>query len=280
MPVYKLDLVFEANGRGWEETYYKNFDSPNFGAAATIAGTLASKRIALSGAPVVIKAYRVTDPLTEGVQGEAFYFNPVYAAGGDAGANGASSPSASINVGWIVNAINRKRRIWMRGVWDDAITNFGQLNNAIYATWNAKWVQWRTYVLQQGFGFMTTPRAGVRMRVTYTYAPGASVPTFTFSGDFFDLAQVNTYQRVRFSKFNGSNSPLNRELVVWVLSRTSAEPATAIAAGPMTNAGSALRYAAPVFYAADNIGVERVGRRAPGAPLLLTPGRSKARARS
>lgn len=280
MPVFKLDLVFEANGRGWEETYYRNFPSPLFGDANTVASTLAQKRIALSGVPVVIKAYRVTDPLTEGTQGQPFYFNPIVSAGGDAGANGASSPSAAINVGWLVNAINRQRRIWMRGVWDDAITNFGLLNNAAYATWYAKWLQYRTYVLQQAFGFLSTPRAGTRMRVTYSYAAGSSVPTFTFSGDFFDLAQVNTYQRVRFSKFNQKRSPLNREMVVWVTARNAADAAEAIAAGAQTNAGSAIRYGTPTFYTADNLGIERVGRRAPGSPLLHTPGRASKRSRS
>lgn len=280
MPVWKLDLVFQAGGRGWQETYYRTWAGPGFASAVTVATTLAQKRIALSGSPVNIKAYRITDPLQEGVQGQAVYFNPPIITPIGAGEAGASDPSTAIVTSWRVDDGELGRRIWLRGVWDDAVNNFGTLQGGPYASWFNKFQTYVTYALQQGFGWMRRPRAGVRLQVSYDYDLDPTIPKFTFIGNFFDDSQINTYQLVRFSGFNGKRSPLNRELIVYVSSRTACVAAEPIAAGPQTNPGRAIRYGTPVFVAATAITVDRVGRRNPGAPLLATPGRRRARARS
>lgn len=282
MPTWKLDLVFEAHGQGWEETYYRNFTGSDFGSAATVASTLATKRIALCGSPVRIKAWRINDPLTPGRQGQANYFQPAYVATHGSGeqGNGAASPSSSINVGFINNAENRSRRISMRGVWDDAITKSGSLEGPQYAAWLAVFNVWRTYVLQQGFGWLKRPRAASDVPVSYSIV-NPVMPLFTFpAGTFTDPGDVGTFKLIRFSKFNGSTSTLNRELVVRVLTTATAEAAAPIAAAAMITPGRAIIYGTPAFIVADNVGVERAGRRAPGRPLLLTPGRSRARRRT
>lgn len=282
MPAWKVDLIFEAAGRGWRETYYKVFSGSSFGTTIDTVRTLANKRALLMGAPCVIKAYEIQDPLTPGKQGQTFYFNPPVTANQEAGADGASAPGTAINVRWIINAGNLTRMTSMRGVWDSAITNFNVLNGTGYGLWWSNFLTYRTYVLQQNYGWLNTPRAAESANVVYDYDIDPLRPRFTFPSAFFTPDQVtaNATVLVRFSKFNASSSPLNRELVCIVNSTTSCTAALAIAAGPMENPGKAIRYGTPTFTAADNLTVDRVGRRNPGAPLLYTPGRRSNRARS
>jgi hypothetical protein len=280
MPVFKLDLVFEARGRGWEETYYRNFTNPDFGQAFTVANTLAMKRIALSAPPVFIKAYRIEDPTTPGRQGQVYYFNPVMSATESAG-QGAASPDAAINQSFIYNANNATRQQWLRGIWDAAITQFNQLSSPEFAAWYSLWTVYRTYLLQQGFGWMQSQAARRNVPVSYSLAPNPTIPVFTFpAGTFTDPGEVGTFMRIRFSRFNGSKSDLNRELVVQITSANTATVAAPIAAGAMITPGRAIIYDPSVFRPADNVGVTRVGRRAPGAPLLYTPGRRRNRSRT
>lgn len=285
MPVYKIDLIMQANGKGWRETYYRTF-SGDIGTVNQVASTLAQKRAALNGVPVDIEAYSVSDPLTPGRQGESFYFNPPVPAnpppvtGEQVQVIGAAAPSASINVRWLNTVNNATRRTQMRGVLDAAITSFNKLESAEYGAWYGAFLEYRQYLLKQQFGWLRTPQLKESL-VSYAYTGTATVPTFTFTDPtFFDAGLVGKFVSLRFSKFNGSRSPLNRELVCQVTAQNAAVAAVPIAAGPMTTIGKCIQYGTPTFVVADNIGVERVGRRATGRPLLRTPGRARAKARS
>lgn len=288
MGAWKLDLVFEARGRGWEETYYADFGVADFGAMNPIASKLADLRIAMSAPPVEIKAYRVSDPFTSGRQGQVFYFKPRKAAPAWPGELGATDPTTSVNINFIRNANNATRQIWLRGCPDSILDDFGELAGPQYAVWSDKFLAWRQFLLGQAggqgggirYGWATRPTVADKGKVTYIYAPGAVVPTFTLPTDFFP-ASPNVYQAyVRISGLNGSRSPLNTAMIINVLNRTTAEPVKPIAAGPMTTSGLMQRYGTPAFVTADNIGVSKAGRRAPGRPLLYTPGRRRGRARS
>jgi hypothetical protein len=280
MPVYKLDLIFEAFGRGWEETYYKNFAQADFASAFGVAVALAQKRIVLSAPPVRIKAYRIQDPLTVGRQGSVYYFNPEQVAVDPGGDQGAASPDTTINTTWVHNATNASRTLGLRGIWDTAVRNFNQLNTPAYATWNGIFSTYVTYLKANGFGWLSRVRLASNLAVSYSVVDPI-VPVFTFpAGTFTAPADIGKFKLARFSKFNGSRSELNRELVIEVLTTTTAKVAAPISAGPMITGGRAILYDTPVFLAADVIGVTRVGRRAPGAPLLYTPGRARNRPRT
>jgi len=278
MPIYQYGLVMQCGGKGWKEIYYR-VSSGSIETTRTIAETLASKRAFCNGADVLIEACTVTDPISAGRQGVVWYFNPNKNGVDGQTSGGAVGPSVSINIGYRNNAQNLTRRIQMRGVWDTAVTFFNQLNTPAYANWFSQFAQLRSYLLNQNFGWITRPRAAVS-QCSYVIPTDTELPQFTFQSDFFPEEEVNTFQSVRFSRFNGSNSVLNRELVVFVTSRFQATSSLPLAAGPMTAPGRCLRYGAPEFVGADDIGVERVGRRATGRPLLRTPGRSRARART
>jgi hypothetical protein len=280
MPVYKLDLIFEAFGRGWEETYYRNFPQADFGSANAVAVALAQQRIVLSAPPVRIKAYRLQDPLTAGRQGSVFYFNPEAVAVDPGGDQGAASPDTTINVDWINSAENLTRTIGMRGIWDIAVRQFNQLNSPGYAQWLTVFGGYVAWVKGKGFGWLSRVRTRSNVPVTYDVTDPI-VPLFTFPAATFGAPPyANPFRLIRFSKFNGSKSDLNRELIVEVRSDTTARAAAPISAGPMITPGRAILYGEPAFKVADIIGVARVGRRSPGAPLLYTPGRRRNRPRT
>lgn len=282
MPAWKLDLIFECRGRGWEETYYADFGVPSFDDMTTIAQALADKRIVLAAPPVVIKAYRVSDPLSVGRQGKAFYYKPAATAPTNSlWLEGAIEPSAAVNIGFSKNVTNQTRRIQMRGCPDPIMTNFGQLGGPAYAAWQTLWEAWRLFMLgTPRFGWLTRSPVADPAPVSYSLVPNPVLPIFTTVADFFPLADVNKVRMVRLRGFNNSSSAANGEMIVRVLTRDTFTPMKALAVGPMLTPGIVQRYGDPTFITADNCIIEKGGRRAPGAPLLETPGRSRGRPRT
>lgn len=275
MSVYKLDLIFEAGGRGWRESYYRNFEQTAMGSVLGAAQTLAALRSTLSGKGVLIKAYSITDPLAAGRQGESVPFATPFDGFHLTAGSGATDPSSAVNILWADDVTRLHRRQWYRGVWDLAISHFGKLNSPDFLTWRGEFFKLREYLLEKQYGWINRPRAD-EQACAYSYLEDSLVPKFTFAADFFPVEAFNKFQSVRFSKFNGSKSTLNRELVVKVIDARNCEAALPIAAGPMVSAGKCIRYGPGAFVIASNIGVGRVGRRSPGSPLLHTPGRAKA----
>lgn len=297
MPAWKLDLIFEARGRGWRETYYSNFAVANFQGIYDYAIKLATARIAMAAAPVQIKAYSVSDPITKGKQGQTKKFVPRLSAPAWAGNDGATDPSTAINIDFIRAADNSTRRIQLRGCPDGVVNDFGELTGPLFGAWDLKYQAWRNILLGNGgqgvnttYGwFSRLPLDVPAGKVTYAYTPGAFVPTLTFTAppvggiaqDFFAEIDLGKNRYLRIRGVNGGRSPLNGEQILFVTGRNTAEPAKPLALGPMTTSGLAQRYATlPTYAATDNIGVGGAGRRAPGAPLGYTPGRRKARPRS
>lgn len=289
MPALKLDLIFEARGRGWRETYYGDFPVTNFEEMVPIAKKLAAARIAMAASPVQIKAFAVSDPLTPGRQGQTFNFAPRYSAPTWPGNDGATDPSTAVNVDFQRAGSNKARRIQLRGCPDGIINDFGELTGTLFGAWSQPYEAWRLIMLGQGqppnvnYGwFARLPVANVDpSEVSYAYAVGATVPTLTFEAGFFPLGDQKKNRYIRIKGLNGGTSSLNGEAVVYVLTDATAKTTKPIALGPMTTTGLATRYAAlPTFFPCVNVRISKAGRRAPGAPLGYTPGRRRARRRT
>lgn len=288
MGAWKLDLNFRAGSQGWVETYYADFGLSDFGQVNPIAVKLGQLRIALSADPVELISYSVTDPLTDGQQGETIDFRPIL-KGTASIAYGAGDPATSVNIAFSSNVEKRRRRIFMRGVPDIVVTSFGKLDSVQFGLWEAKFLVLRDYLLgringqQSGtvYGWLARKRVNVDPGLaSYAYVVGDLTPTFTLPADFFPEGDVGKRRYVRFSGFNNAQSPLNREMIVLVTSRTTCRPVKAIAAFPQTTPGQCRRYnTLPELVTATNIGIERPGTRRPGAPFSQRRGRSKNRPR-
>lgn len=287
MPAWKLDLNFAALKQGWQETYYADFGLPSFDGMLAVATKLADLRIALCANPVVITSYSISDPLTDGQQGETVDFRPVKAAASVA--EGAGDPATSVNVVFRNATEKRKRRIFMRGVPDSVVTDFGQLASVAWGLWHNKFLALRDYLLgivngQAGgivYGWLARKRVAVDPSpVSYAYAVGETNPVFTTNADFFTTDDVGKKRYVRVSGLNGGQSPLNGQLIVRVITRSTFTLLKPIAAFPQSSPGIVRRYATlPEFVAATNVGVERSGTRRPGAPFLQRRGHARAKPR-
>lgn len=290
MAVWKLDLHFQALKQGWTETYYADFGVATFDQVAPVATKLATLRVALSANPVVLLSYSLSDPLTEGQQGETFDYRPPAPA--PVVAEGAGDPATSVNVLFRSSVEKRSRKIFMRGVPDNVITDFGQIGSVAFGVWEGKFNQLRDFLLglvngQAGgtvFGWLARKRitgpTGNSV-VGYEYPPDTQLPLFSADKtDFFPADQVNTKQYVRVSGLNGGSSVLNGDLVVRVLTRTTFQLLKPKAAFLQTAPGVVQRYqTVPEFVGATSIVVKRAGTRRPGAPFLQQRGRARARAR-
>jgi len=275
MSVLKVDLVFRARGYGWQESYYRNFSSAQITAAVVVADTLSIKGAAMLGSDAGIVAYRITDPLTPGSQGQAFY---VQGSGyfGNA-TEGCTDPNTSINVGFLAESINKSKRMFLRGVWDSFIVEFGVFDAVNAGPWLTTYVAWKSYLLQQSFGWLAgTPR--VKASITNYTQVNPLIPVFTLSYNMFTTGEVNTFKVVRIAKLNGK-SVLNRQLVVYVTAQNTCQAAAPISAAPFSTVGTMTTYDY-AFTAASNILLQRAGRRAPGRPLLVSVGRARAAART
>ena len=290
MAAWKLDLHFQALKQGWTETYYADFGVATFDQVATVATKLATLRVALSANPVVLLSYSLSDPLTEGQQGETFDYKPPAAA--PVVANGAGDPATSVNILFRNSTEKRTRRIFMRGVPDDVVNEFGQIGSVAFGVWEGKFNLLRDYLL----GIVNGQAGGIvfgwlaRKRVTgptgnsvvgYEYPPDTQIPLFTAdTSDFFAADDVGKKRYVRVSGLNGGQSVLNGDQVIRVITRTSFQLLKPKAAFTQTAPGVVQRYqTVPEFIPATSIVVKRAGTRRPGAPFLQQPGRSKARPR-
>lgn len=290
MAVWKLDLHFQALKQGWTETYYADFGAATFDQMDPTASKLATLRVALSANPVVLLSYSLSDPLTEGQQGETFDYRPPAAA--PVVAEGAGDPATSVNILFRSSVEKRSRKIFMRGIPDNVITDFGQIGSVAFGVWQNKFFALRDYLLGLVGGQLAGTNYGWLARkrvagptgtspVSYAYPVGEQTPVFTASkADFFAAGDLGEKRYVRVSGLNASKSVLNGDLVVRVLTRTTFTPLKPVAAFPQTSPGVVVRYQeTPTFVPATSIVVKRAGTRRPGAPFLQQAGRSKARPR-
>ena len=99
--------------------------------------------------------------------------------------------------------------------------------------------------------------------------------TFTFEDALFPVEKIGKRVRVALSGINGKSN-LNRVTVVKVLSQTSCKTVQKTAWLPFIDGGKG-RYGGDLFINPATVKPIKVGRRPAGPPLLVTPGRARAR---
>jgi hypothetical protein len=172
----------------------------------------------------------------------------------------------------------KQKVLHLRGFWDAVETNQAyhpELPEA--AGWTERLVAWKATLIDGAYGWPSKlPAASAKGdKVTYAGAADNKV-TFTLQAPGMPVATVGTVQQVRFSKFNNSNSILNRALLVSVDDATHLTTIQQVGAGPMLTKGR-FNFRSPSFVAYANTGSISLGERRMGKPLDHYPGRSKAK---
>lgn len=270
--IAKGTLVFEGRSYGWTESLWINKSSlTNLADIYIFFQSLALRRSPMLGAECFIKAIRVSD---EAVVGDAL-LNYVDIDGNPD--NHADDPNSSLNV-ILRDSLNKRfKHIYFRGIWDDVAKNFGQyqITNPAFTTFFNSWTE---YLLLNDFGWMGVDKAAAKVAGITGYTTDTSgLITFTLDTPIFLGIPAYTRKSVAISRLNGKSN-LNGTLVVNVLTPTTCVTTVATAALPYRLPG-VMRLNQKVFIDAFSANTQRIGRRAPGSPLLDSVGRARVRVR-
>lgn len=263
-------------GYGWTETHYKLSSSDNPALNTQLANfqtNVCEARRVLLGEGCAIVGFRVSYPRAGAI---ASYGLRRFLPGDETKTS--TSESNSLAVVFNDSTYTRQKVLHLRGFWDAVETNQAyHPEEPGAAGWEERLIAWKQALIDGGYGWPSKDAAisAKGIDVTYTSAADNRV-TFTLKNPGMPAATVGTIQSVRFSKFNRSNSILNRALLVTVDDVTHLTTVNPIGAGPMTSKGR-FNFRAPAFVGYANTGSISLGERRMGAPLDRSPGRSKAK---
>lgn len=203
----------------------------------------------------------------------------VYDAGapGFAGQKGASWAS-SLAVNFYDSTFTKNKTVHVRGFWDSVEKNEIYLPAGPEAEgWLDRFNIWKQALIDGSYGWLSKDVASSAAGVVTTYVADANdIVTFTLAGTGMPVATVGTVQLVRFSKINRSNSVLNRQMLVEVVSQTQLRTVNQIATGPFGSKGR-FNFRATAFVPYAGINAVSLGKRAMGKAIGHSPGRAKAR---
>lgn len=275
--IVKGTLVFQTNSFGWSESFLWDGGSEfNLNVHQQSLQIIAPKRAALLGAQSFIKAERVsleTNQLGVPVVGDSVLQYARY--------NGASVPSSDEpDVACLVtfrNLIaNKRRNMFLRGIWDDVDASGGFYLPSI-AGWQTAFNAWASAMLARGAGWWSYTKSAPFPVDTYVVNQTTGYVTITVLGDAFG---PGPYDKIRV-RLQGVNvkSAVNGQWVGTPVSESAIILEKPMALLPYTGGGSLFTYTR-AFEAAASMDAQKIVIRRAGSPLLQSRGRRKARART
>lgn len=263
-------------GYGWTETHYKNStsDAPNLNTQLeNFRDNVCTARAELLGHGCALVGCRVSYPRAGAI---ASYGLKIFFPGHEEKLS--ANQDSSLAIVFNDSTYTKSKVLHLRGFWDAVEANQAyhpELPEA--AGWDERLIAWKAALIDGSYGWPSKKPADSARGINVTYVPDADNRiVFTLEAPGMPVATVGTIQQVRFSKFNRSNSILNRALLVSVDNVTQVTSVNPIGAGPLTSKGR-FNFRAPAFTAYANTGSISLGERRMGAPLDRYPGRSKAK---
>lgn len=274
--VIKNTFIMQTNSYGFSESFLFQSSSGDLNVHIAAMDIIAQKRAALLGNDSFIKAIRVSverDDLEQPRRGDAFlkYVNYL----------GATTPNSDDpDTGVLITMRNlvaqRRRNMFLRGIWDD-INNSGGFYLPSIAGWQTAFDSWRVAMLAKGIGWWSDFVAASSPITGYTVAAATQKVSVVTDPGFFNPFPAPR-QRVRIAGLNGQ-SVLNGLHVVDPTASGEFDIVKPIAAAPFATPGTATRYATS-FEQASTIDAQKIVTRRAGAPLLQSAGRRRARPRT
>lgn len=274
----KHTWIFAGNQKGWSESLYIEGVAGTIEAGRVIAMQVAPLRAQLLGANLYIKAIRVQ--VTEDAGG-----NPVKRRGDTfqglffpgVSNEPAAAPDLSVLIDY-VNLVGDRHRVgYLGGIWDSISTNFGVYTPS--SQWNTALIAWQAKILEFGYGWVgRTPGADFVLS-GYTQLENGYVEITCQGTPFAALGTAPFTVRVHDLPSIGGKSVLNGDLVVVKVADNKCRTTQRIAVTPFVADGF-LNLFTFGFQEIGNLGAEKVVSRERGAPLLESPGRRRARART
>lgn len=269
MPDLLYTAVFNGLNRGWTESYVGFQAATNLVSAQTAIQPFWQARAALLGANVRIQATKVSS-ITD--IGDSYLVYLDYLGNPNEAVNDLES---SVNVR-LTSANGRYRKLtFLRGAWD-VVFNDGNFN-ANQAAWLALFNTFAENLIGNSLGWLGVVDNPTTAFVSnYTQLDNGLI-SFTVTPSVFLPQDINKKKSVRFSGM-GIKSVLNRKLVVIPQTPTTCITAAPIGAAPYQGTGF-ITIPTYVRRTADQVVLQRIGRRPAGAPLLQPVGRGRNRPR-
>jgi len=277
MSIYKGQYILEGKGRGWTETWYWEASAGTLDLQGTrFEATVATRRLLL-GREYGFKGYRISEELNGA-------FEPVlndswlrrYEALGYQSESGWEQDLALVlkcqNAGR-----TQRRNVYMRGAWDN-IEGDGGVYFADWGTWQTKLSAWAAKMFELGVGWVhRTP--SVSQNIVSAVQNDDNRVTITTAAPLFTLP-VGGYKPIRINvRTAGIKSVLSGIQIVLPSTTTVAQTVKPLAIFPQATVGWQANTFSVSFTLAAFIEAAFITRRPPGAPLLESLGRAKARAR-
>lgn len=279
MPVpftIKATLFFQVNSFGWTESFFWLTTSNNLVVQSAALNVIAQKRAVLLGSQAFIKAQRVSveyDDLGAKRVGDSFLSYNRY---NGSGTPGADDPDTAVLVTARNLVAQRRRNMFLRGIWDD-VNGAGGFYLPTIAGWQTAYNSWMVAMLTQAAGWMASDRRGEFNLVTYTMSPTSGTVNVQLEGTPF-LAPNDARQEVRFSGVN-NKSALNGMKLVDPVDVDNCNLVKPLALLPYSFGGKMIAYLNH-FEQFSTIDAQKIVTRRAGAPLLQSRGRRRAPART
>lgn len=268
MPLVRITLIFSGPDHGWSEGWYIDTVEDNYDAIFGLVAPVVQLRGALLGNLARVKAIRISNAELPGRVGNSYAVN--YAGPGIT--KGLTGPADALICHVANQNAQQVKNTFLRGAWNEVIAE-GPVYSPT-AAWLTAFNLWRSAVLAAQWGWRNSIISAPATITSYVKAAN-QVVTFQLSGNLFVGLPVGTRTSVRISRLNG-RSTLNGMRKVIVLSDNSCKTAKPIGCGSFETEGQMYSYTY-AFTRAYSLGIFRVGRRAQGAPLLASVGRSGVR---
>lgn len=279
---FKVTFVFEANQRGWTESYIYNSSGDDHTPIEGPATRLADARIGICGQGARIKAIRISK---EGVGPDALlrYTDikpPVVNIPGPDGGAVSFGPRAQPNVALLCRCSDvtesKRKFIFLRGIPDGVEVNGGVFTaDKIYTQFFQRFIKQLTEAPWGWSGVST--KVGPVDLTSYT-STVTGIVTFTFAANLFAAPLFDKRVTVRLKGVNGK-SAANGPHVVKVLDATQCRTVKPLGLVAYQFGGQG-SYTTNDFQKIDLVAAQKIVTRKAGAPLLESRGRARVRARA
>jgi hypothetical protein len=279
-------MIFQSPGKGWTESYFFNYVSDDIKAAFEPMSFLAGRRAQLLGTNAYVKAIRVALVISAlGVVQKnksklrKIRYDPSPQIVGNQLAEGDVCVLSMLR-----NADqSRKKASYLRGIPDAIEFDDGTYNPDGAAGWGARYDAYieRMKLIGGGasnlgwWGYVPFPEAAIQ---TYSVVAATSIVTITMPAGTFAAFDPGKKLSVRIRGVN-VHSVLNGSQVITVVDPATCKITKPLACGPFVSGGEMIIYTRSLIPVAD-ADVPSITTHKTGAPLLESPGRLRARART
>lgn len=279
MALYRVTVIFNGAKHGWTESHVFSRSATTSGAFAATLIPWLTARAQLLGREFTIDGARVSlirDDLGFPVRRNVFPLEQVFAPANQTAANGGDDPGQSIK--WVGTTVdgNRSKQLFAGGAPDDVSVNGGVFDRD-KVNYKTNFDSWNIITRSLGAGWLGFVALN-EIPVTGYVASTTDIVTITVGGAGFPTGDIGSVQIVRIRGVNHGKSKLNGEFKVRIVDENTCKTVNPIALFTFASEGMLTTFDQPsTFFQSAGWSCVKTADKKRGRPLLVSPGRAKAR---